>query len=103
MVMAHGTLPETSDRFAATDRELDLLALMGLSADQRAHLDDDPHGQLRLDERCFVSGAMVMPPHFYPSFVAALEHVDYLYAMTPLAFTADRGPIRLVLSEVASC
>jgi hypothetical protein len=41
---------------ATTDRELDLLALMGLSLDQRAHLDDDPHGQLRLDERCFVSG-----------------------------------------------
>jgi hypothetical protein len=49
------------------------------------------------------SGAMVLFEHSYPSFAAALEHVDYLYAMTPLAFTADRGPIRLVLSEVASC
>jgi hypothetical protein len=86
---------------ATADRELDLRALMGLPLDQRAHLDDDPHGQLRLDERCFVSGAMVMPPHFYPSFAAALAHVDELYAMTPSAFTADRGPIRLVLSEVA--
>jgi hypothetical protein len=38
---------------ATTDRELDLRALMGLPLDQRAHLDDDPHGQLRLDERCF--------------------------------------------------
>jgi hypothetical protein len=85
---------------ATTDRELNLRALMELPSEQRAHLDDDPHGQLRLDERCFFGGAMVMPPHFYPSFAAALEHVDYLYAMTPRAFTVDRGPILLVLSEV---
>jgi hypothetical protein len=100
MVMALPTLPDRSDKFAAMDRELDLRALMELPSDQRAHLDDDPHGQLRLDERCFFGGAMVMPPHFYPSFAAALEHVDYLYAMTPKAFTVDRGPILLVLSEV---
>jgi hypothetical protein len=99
MVMASTTLPDRYDKFASTDRELDLRALMELPRDQRAHLDDDPHGQLRLDERCFFKGEVLFE-HSYPSFVAALEHVDYLYAMTPTAFTVDHGPILLVLSEV---
>jgi hypothetical protein len=99
MVMALPTLPERSDKFASTDRELDLRALMELPSDQRAHLDDDPHGQLRLDERCFFKGEVLFE-HSYLTFVAALAHVDELYAMTPRAFTADRGPILLVLSEV---
>jgi hypothetical protein len=84
---------------ATTDRELDLPALLALPLDQRAHLDDEPHGQLVLEERCFLRGAVLMA-HPYDSFAAAFEHVDYLYAMTPKAFTADRGPILLVLSEV---
>jgi hypothetical protein len=42
----------------------------------------------------------VLFEHSYLTFVAALAHVDYLYAMTPKAFTVDRGPILLVLSEV---
>lgn len=97
--MAHTILPDTSDKFAATDGALDLPALLLLSPLDRAHLDDVPHGRLRLDERCFFKGELLFE-HSYLTFVAALEHVDELYAMTPRAFTADHGPILLVLSEV---
>jgi hypothetical protein len=84
---------------ATTDLELNLPALLALPLEQRAGLTLEPGHQLRLDERCFFRGALLMS-HDYPSFAAALAHVDDLYAMTPRAFTEDHGPILLVLSEV---
>jgi hypothetical protein len=83
----------------ATTTTLDLPALLLLSAQERLLLDGFAHGQLVLEERCFFKGAVLFE-HSYLTFVAALDHVDELYAMTPEAFTADRGPILLVLSEV---
>jgi hypothetical protein len=101
--MASAIVSEKYDEIAATtDGVFDLGALLLLSALERAELDDvHAHGELCLEERCWFGGALVMPPHYYPSFAAALSHVDYLFAMTPRAFTADHGPILLVLSEVA--
>jgi hypothetical protein len=82
-----------------TTHVLDLPALLALTTEGRALLDGSAHGQLVLEERCFFKGELLFE-HSYLTFVAALAHVDELYAMTPKAFTADRGPILLVLSEV---
>jgi len=100
--MASAIVSEKYDKIAATtDGVFNLPALLLLSLLERAELDDvHAHGELCLEERCWFKGGLVMPPHYYPSFAAALEHVDYLFAMTPRAFTADHGPILLVLSEV---
>jgi hypothetical protein len=99
MVMASMILTDTSDNITAAPRIHDLPALMLVTTQDRARLDEQPHGELLLEERCFF-GREVLFGHSYPSFVAASAHVDELYAMTPRAFTADHGPILLVLSEV---
>jgi hypothetical protein len=83
----------------ATTTTLDLPALLLLSAQERLLLDASTHGELVLAERCFFRHELLFE-HRYPSFVAALDHVDDLYAQTPRAFTEDHGPILLVLSEV---
>jgi hypothetical protein len=78
---------------------LDLGSLLALSPLERAELDTHPHGVLSLEEHCFNNDEILMG-QLYLSFVAALEHADGLYRLTPDAFTSDHGPIRLVLVEV---
>jgi hypothetical protein len=86
-------------RVVTATTTLDLTALLLLSAQERLLLDGSAHGELVLAERCFFKRELLFE-HRYPSFVAALDHVDELFAQTPRAFTEDHGPILLVLSEV---
>jgi hypothetical protein len=98
MVMASTTLPETSDKFAATGDAL--AALLLLSPEDRAHLDDSPHGMLLVEEHTSQLDLPIYGHEPFASYVAALGHIDYLYAMTPEAFVPGPRSIHLVLTVV---
>lgn len=90
-------LPHSSDKSAATGDVL--AALLALSPEDRAHLDDVPHGKLLVEQHTSQLD-LTMHGHSFDSFVAALGHIDYLYAMTPGAFVPGPRSIHLVLTVV---
>jgi hypothetical protein len=64
MVMASMILTDTSDNNTAAPRIHDLPALMLVTTQDRARLDEQPHGELLLEERCFF-GREVLFGHSY--------------------------------------